>query len=123
VTAQLAGTANLVATLHTAAGELADLKDANGRASQLITASAAAAAPRRTGRLASTGQAATADGRAVITFGGNSARYAPVIHWGWPKRHIRPREFASHAAQRTEPQWIEFYRTDVETAIDRVQGV
>lgn len=122
MTGQLVGTATLVRTLHAAGEHLADLNDANAKAARLVGAAAAAAAPRRTGRMAGTVRAAAVDGRAVITFGGTRARYAPVIHWGSPKRRIRAQPFASAAAQRTETQWVEYYATDVQSIVDSIKG-
>ena len=122
MTAQIAGLKTLVRTLRAAGDDLGDLKDANAKAAQLVATAAAAAAPRRTGRLASTGRGNRAAGKAEIIFGGARARYAPVIHWGWPKRRIPADEFASHAAQRTEPQWIEFYAADIQNIVDSITG-
>ena len=33
----------------------------------------------------------------------SSLIYAPVIHWGWPKRNIRPQPFVLDAALETRP--------------------
>ena len=122
MTAQLAGVSTLVTTLHAAAADLDALTDAGNNTARLVGAAAAAAAPRRTGRLAGTVRAAVVAGRVEITFGGSRAVYAPVIHWGWPKRRIRANPFASRAAQRTETQWVEFYATDVQNIVDTVKG-
>jgi hypothetical protein len=122
VTAEIAGLKTLVKTLRAAGDDLSDLKDANAKAAALVASAATAAAPRRTGRLAGTGRGNRAAGKAEIIFGGARARYAPVVHWGWPKRRIAPDEFASRAAQRTEPQWVEFYAADIQKIIDNIQG-
>ena len=76
----------------------------------------------RTGALAGTGRANRAAGRAQVIFGGARARYAPVVHWGWPRRGIAAQPFASDAAQATEPQWVPIYETAVAAIVAQVQG-
>lgn len=69
-------------------------------------AKAAALAPHRTGRLArSLKPFATAKGAGVRS----RLPYAPVIHWGWPKHHIKPSLFVTKAVKSEE-----------ETIVDRV---
>lgn len=121
--ATLLGVAELGASITAAGVALAHLDVAPRKTAELIGNAAAGAAPRRSGRLAASGTAAAAGGRAVVEFGSSAVPYAGPIHWGWPARHIRPQEFASRAAQRTEAQWIEFYAADVQTTIDTIKGV
>lgn len=120
--AQVVGLRNLTTTLRRAGEDLADLKDANAAAATLVAGAARAAAPTRTGRLASTGRGNRAVGRAQVIFGGARAVYAPVVHWGWPRRRIPARPFASQAAQRTEPQWVPIYENAVAAIVARIQG-
>ena len=56
---------------------------------------AANMAPRgETGRLArSVKAAATANSGQIKAGSAARAPHAPPIHWGWPKRHIKPRRF------------------------------
>lgn len=120
--AQVVGLRTLTSTLRKAGEDLADLKDANAAAAQLVAGAARSAAPTRTGRLAGSGRGNRAAGRAQVLFGGAKARYAPVVHWGWPARGIPAQPFASQAAQRTEPQWIPIYEAAVAAIVARIQG-
>jgi hypothetical protein len=48
---------------------------------------------------------------AVVRAGGAKVPYAPPIHWGWGKRHIRPQPFMYEA--------LDARRAEVEAAYDR----
>lgn len=120
--ARVVGLRELQRTLKQAGDDLADLKDANAAAAALVARTAVATAPRRTGRLAASGRGNRAAGRAVVQFGGARLPYAAAVHWGWPRRHIPANEFASQAAQRTEPQWVAIYEESVAAIVGRVRG-
>jgi hypothetical protein len=100
--------------------DTADLKDANATVAATVAVAAAARAPRRSGRLASTGRGNRAAGRAVVTFGGAAAPYAAPIHYGWPARGIEGDPFVADAAQDTEPQWLSVYEAAIQRLVDAV---
>ncbi len=118
--AQLLGVDRLVATIGDARTGLMDMADAHQAAGRIITAAASASAPRRTGRLAGSGRVKTRPARTVVEF---AAPYAAVIHWGWRARNIEPNEFASQAAQRTEPQWRAVFENEVADLVGTITGV
>jgi hypothetical protein len=120
--AQVEGLRTLTRTLKRAGDDLADLKDANQAAARLVTTAAVSDAPKKTGKLAATGRPNRAAARAIVQFGGARAVYAPVIHWGWWKRGIPPKPFASLAAQRTESQWVPIYEAAVAQIVSQIQG-
>ena len=99
---------------------MADLKDANQRAGQLVVQ--AARPPRKSGRLAQAGRASRAAGRVTVLWGGARVPYAGPVHWGWPAHNIEPQPFVVEAAQRTEPQWLELYLEDVDKLLQPIYG-
>jgi hypothetical protein len=116
------GLATLTRTMRKAGEDLADLKDANARAAQVVVSAAAAMAPRRSGRLASSIRGTRAAGRARVQAGRASVPYAGPIHWGWPARRIGAQPFLTDAAQATEGTWLPQYLKDVQAALDGVRG-
>lgn len=58
-------------------------------------------APVLSGALASTARAGRGKTKAVVRAGGARTPYAGVIHYGWPKRGIRPQPFLVDALQAT----------------------
>lgn len=102
--------------------DLAELKAATARVSAFIASRAVPAAPRRTGKLAGTIRGNKSLSRATVMAGGAATPYAGPIHWGWPSRGIEAQPFIAETAQDTEPQWLDFYMSDIEKAVDNVAG-
>jgi len=107
------GLAQFVRAMKAAEVDVDDLKDANQAAGAIVLNAAQARAPRRTGALAGSGRANRAVRKAVIRFGSARVPYAGPIHWGWPRRHIRPQPFALDAAQASEPVWLGIYAREL----------
>lgn len=116
------GAANLRRTLRAATGNLDDLKDANARAGAMVAQWASVRAPRRTGALGASVRSGRQAKAAVISAGNASVRYAGVIHYGWPARHITPQPWISESAQETQPSWLPIYLDDVQNILNTVQG-
>lgn len=115
---EVKGLDTFVSTMGKAAKALQDMDPAHSAASALIASAVAAAAPRRTGRLAGSVRAAGGRSGAVDV----TAPYAGPIEWGWPTRHIDGTHFAMNAARATEPQWVKYYEDAVQKAVDEVRG-
>src|SRR4029077_550589 len=120
---ELEGGRRLRSTLKKAAGDLDDLKDVHAQVAAMVSAKAAATAPRRSGRLAASVRGSKAAGSAVVRAGGARVPYAGVIHYGWPRRHIGPQPFLTAAAHATEPAWTQVYLTGLDRILSHVQGV
>jgi hypothetical protein len=116
------GARELRRTLKRAGEDMADLKDANMRAAQLVAQWGAVRAPRRTGALGGSVRAMRQVARARIVAGSPSVPYAGVIHWGWPARHITAQPWLSQAAVETQPAWLPQYETDLNKVLARVKG-
>jgi hypothetical protein len=97
-----------------------DLKDAHARVAKIVEQAARGNAPRKSGRLANTIRGNRAKTRATVKAGGARVRYAGVIEWGWPKRHIEARHYLVNAAHDTEPTWQRIYLEDVEHLLEQV---
>ena len=114
------GSSQLVGSMKAAGQELADMKPAHARVAALVAD--AARVPRRSGALAASLRPSTDTGRAIVSAGAGRVRYAGVIHWGWPRRNIRPQTFLADAAKSTEPAWLAAYTESVQTVLDTVRG-
>ena len=74
------------ACIDAIARDVAEPRDAVTAAGRELVTVAAAAAPRRTGRLAGSHRLVPATSKSVrVTV---DAAYAAVIHWGWPGHNI-----------------------------------
>lgn len=109
--------------LRAAGADLGDLKDANAKAGRIVAGEAAQRAPHgATGRLAGSGRASRAAGRAQVVFGSAAVPYAGPIHWGWPARGIEAQPFAVEAAESTRGEWLDAYADELQQIADRVGG-
>lgn len=117
------GLSRLNATLKRFAGDVEGMKTANIRVSQLVIGFARPRTPRRTGALAASMRPSQTKGRATVYAGGRGLRYAGVIHYGWPKRNIQANPWLLDTIHDTEPTWIRFYETEIQTALARVRGI
>lgn len=127
--------------LRTAAGDLDDLKTAHRKVAEIVAEAARIAAPKRSGKLASSIRSNAGQRYARVSVGNNrktasGIAYAGPIHWGWPTgspklpeklRNIQGREwfiapnpFVVDAAQATEPVWSRVYLEAVDDIIDRI---
>lgn len=100
---------------------MADLKEANQRAGQVVV-QAARPPVGKSRKLGQAGRASRAAGRVSILWGGARVPYAGPIHWGWPARGIEAQPFVVDAAQRTEAIWLEAYLADVDAALQPLYG-
>lgn len=83
---------------------LAAVKEAHRKAAEMVVARALPHVPVRTGRLAGTVKALASATSGRAKAGTVSVPYARPIHWGWPRRNIKPRPFLWDALQDVESQ-------------------
>lgn len=98
------GLTRAVRALHALGLEVEDLKEAFSSIAAEGAQRASGHAPRRSGRLAGDVRGNRAKSKAVITAGRASIRYAGPIHFGWPKRNIKPQPFLHKADQEMQPK-------------------
>lgn len=99
--------------------DLGDMRDAHQRIADEGARLAAAAAPRRTGRLARSVRARRRRGRSIVTAGGWGVPYAGVINYGWRARNIAPARFMQEADARWTPRAVQLLGAAVEQEIRR----
>lgn len=125
-TYQVDGAKQLIKTLRKAGIDFDDLKPVNGDAAEIVGAAAGPAAPRRSGRLASTLRTSATKRAGVIRAGNNRKNngvpYANPIHWGWVRRGIKPNPFLSRTAKATEPRWLRLYENFTDKVLRKVKG-
>ncbi|MDJ1115345.1 hypothetical protein [Microbacterium dauci] len=111
-------------SLRAAGDNLNDLKFVHGRAAGIAATRTRQLVPTVSGRLAATIRAAGTKTAAIVRIGNNTkVRYAGPIHWGWPKRNIRPNPFASLGAQQSEPTWLPLYRRYIDLTLHKIKGL
>lgn len=120
VTIRVEGLRELQRGLRAFAENVDDLKDANAAAARMVASSAAARAPRRSGRLAGSVRGNRAVSRATVSAGRAAIPYAGPIHYGWAARGIEANPFVTDAAQQTESVWLPLYEAALQQLADQV---
>ena len=113
------GLSRFRATLKAAGADMADLKGANVDVGNIVASRSKAIGPNRSGHLVGSVVPAKTVARARVR---SSLIYAPVIHWGWPRRNIRPNRFVLRAAEETRPEWMEEYERSLQKLANTVKG-
>lgn len=118
---EIDGLRRLQRELRAAGSDMADIKDANAKAADIVATAAGSRAPHGpTGRLAASGRGNRAAGRATVTFGGATVPYAGRTHYGWPAVGQAAQPFVLEAAEATSEQWLGAYVDDLQNVLDHV---
>lgn len=96
-----------------------DLKGAFGAIASEGARIAAAAAPRKSGRLAGNVRGNRARSKATVTAGGAAVPYAGPINYGWPKRGIAAAGFMQKADEEMRPRAVQLLEDEINSAIKR----
>ena len=122
-TIKIEGLAKLQRELKKAGQDCQDLKTASTKAAQIVLAEAKRTAPVRSGALKkSLRKSVTKTSAGVLGGKALVVPYAQPIHWGWPKRGIRPNPWVARAAVMTQPQWLPGYIAEIDKATAKVKG-
>jgi phage gpG-like protein len=97
-----------------------DLKDANAKVAKIVASSVRAAAPRRTGRLASSVKGNRAQRVARIS---SNLIYAPIQNFGWPGHGIEAQHFAERGVDESRPRWMGAYEKDLQQLARKAERV
>lgn len=116
------GTEETQRSLRTIAEHLEGPQGGWGTVETIILNAARGLAPKRTGRLAASGQGTGSALKAAVAFGGAQVPYANPIHWGWAAHNIKPQPFLSRAVDRTEAVWLATYEARTKAMIQREEG-
>jgi len=121
ITFQVQGEATFEATIATAARKVADLSEGFAGAARELAWLAAGAAPRRTGRLASSMGPGPGAGpsSSLVT---SPLVYAVPIHWGRPAHNIEANPFVYRVAVRDEAKWLAPLELELQRTCDGVRG-
>ncbi|MEW6894960.1 phage virion morphogenesis protein [Trueperella pyogenes] len=113
------GLRETVRALEAAGAATTDMKGLMHEIGLIVTRSAAAHVPVRSGRLARSLRAGRGKTKAVARAGSARVPYAPIIHYGWLARRIPARPFLSDAVQREEHSVIEALINGLGEIIDK----
>lgn len=127
---QVEGARQLRASLKRAGLSVQDLKDAHRAVADLVKAEAHRRAPRSprgsnrgpSGSLARSLRPSGTQTAAQVRAGGKRLPYAGPVHFGHPRRHIRPNPFISEAAAATERTWTGTYLAALEHIVGTIEG-
>lgn len=115
---EVIGQQRLQATLRAAQHQIANLD--TGEGARMVEQRARAAAPKRSGLLASSVRARDAGkGQSVVA---SSLVYAPVIHYGWPAHGITARPFLTEALANSQPLILADLTKQTQHALGSVHG-
>jgi len=91
-----------------------ELREVQKEAAQIVAVTAAARAPRRTGRLAGSVRATATQKAGSVRAGGARLPYAGPIHFGWRARNIRPQPFIYDALDARREQVVRKFESGIE---------
>lgn len=112
----------LAGSLRQMGRDLADPREANRRAGQLIVAASRKYAPVRTGRLRGSIHVKDTRGRGVTVVAGEGLAYGVVQHFGWPAHNIRATLFLTKGMAEASPECVRTYQQAVADAAGKVHG-
>ena len=114
------GAKELRSALRSIAPELrAEMRAINLEAARVVLPVALARVPVRSGRLRATVRVLASQRAGRIAAGKKLVPYAGPIHFGWPKRHIRPQPFLYEALDSRRTQVIGVYQRRVADVVDK----
>lgn len=102
MTVRVQGLGSTLRAMSKAGSDAEDMRDLMHTLGGIVVQ--AASPPTQSGRLATTLRAGRGKTKAVVRAGGARAKYAGVIHYGWPARNIAPNPFLTNAINQTRPQ-------------------
>lgn len=107
------GLRETIRDLTSAGVEIEDLKDAMGRIASEAADVAARYAPSKTGKLRASIRGNRAKGKAVVTAGRASVKYAGAINYGWAARNIKAAGFMQKADAEVGPRAVELLEDNI----------
>lgn len=122
---EIEGIKSLARTLRKAGEEGARdmLIAANREAAGIVEAAARPNVPVLTGRLASTLKSSGSAKGGVVQVGRLKVPWAGPIHFGWPKRNIKPQPFLFEAMDERRVEVEETYLKRLDELLETIKGV
>ncbi|MEO6089280.1 MAG: hypothetical protein ABIQ18_39825 [Umezawaea sp.] len=88
-----------------------ELREAHKQTANVVVPPARSLAPHLSGKLSASIKPSSSVKGAVVRAGsGNSANYAGPIHFGWPKRGIKPQPFLFRAAYARREEYAALFQ-------------
>lgn len=122
---EVVGLRRLRMTMRAAGLDLRDVRDLNKRAASVAlpwVRVRTPVGPAKGGHIKATIRAGGSGRAGIIRVGSKAKPYAGVIHWGWPRRNIKPNTWVVDAAHTSERAWITVYERGIERIISHIEG-
>ena len=120
---EVEGLKQLVKNLKAADAELVkELKAANKEAAEVVAVAARYLVPVKTGALKKSVRASGTQKAGSVRVGSARLPYAGPIHFGWPKRHIRPQPFIYEALDKRIREVVNLYEERVGKIVDSINS-
>jgi hypothetical protein len=114
----IVGLNSLVRDLRKAQPELvAEVKAANLEAAELVTQQAKFLVPERSGKLKASLRASGTNRAGIVRAGKAAVPYAGPIHFGWPKRNIKPQPFIYEALDKRIGEVLDAYEKRINNIV------
>ena len=94
-------------------------KEAGLKVGRFVADKARGEAPVLSGRLLKTIRPVATRRGAKVRAGSSRVPYAPVIHFGWPKRNIQPNQFLYRAVDKSVDEAVDMYLQEIYTIWNR----
>lgn len=120
------GGRELRARMLAAGLKMQNLKEAHARVAKVAEGGIRAAAPKKSGRLASTIRSSGTTRAAIVRAGYKRTPYAGPNNWGWPegaagiKGSFGGDFWAQQGARQTESAWVAVYSAEIQKIADQV---
>lgn len=120
------GGRELRARMLAAGLKMQNLKEAHARVAKVAEGGIRAAAPKNSGRLASTIRSSGTTRAAIVRAGYKRTPYAGANNWGWPegaagiKGSFGGDFWAQQGARKTESAWLAVYSAEIQKISDQV---
>lgn len=101
---------------------VADVKATHRKVGGIVLSKALTLVPVKSGQLQSSIRVGVTQSAGIVRAGWARVPYANPIHWGWPKRHIKPTLFLTRAAKDTEPAWVNEYYKAFDEILDKIRN-
>ncbi len=116
---EVTGIRELNKALKSVGDDFEDLKDANQQLGLIVANRAAALAPVRSGKLASSIKTNRAKNKVTISAGRASVPYAGVIEYGWGKRNIKKQPYLNKSVNENKEQIKLKYEQNIKDIIKK----
>lgn len=126
MTVRVRGARELRRQFREVGNDMGDLKELHKRLADDVAGTAKTKVPVRSGRLRNSVRGSGTKTAARVRAGNNrksgptAVAYAPIVHFGWAERNIRPQPYLYEALDDRRQQVIDAYNDEVAAIIRRV---